>query len=244
MKGVIMGSPCAPSIPESRRGRARTGSLVLACATVFVLAVSGWAQEEPDGSDDITGYTRFDVDHLGTQIWFGATHPVAGLNLASDVIMTGTTAELDAGPLVILGDRLTVSPMIGVVVDLAATDLTQVVPQFYVYFTAGKWYLESWNYASLATTAGGHPHTFTNRTFLLYAASEVLAVGPHAELTIALEDTDNPDGRLSRLALGGAASLSYGEDNTLTVFLGYQAREGARAGNDRIAGRVTFVRTW
>jgi hypothetical protein len=191
----------------------------------------------------VTGYMRVDTDKYGTQFWFGATHPWRGIGIASDVYLVGQTAEIDVGPALAVGENLTLSPMAGVTLDFGTTSLTGIVPQFYVYLTAGRWYLESWETAFLPLGDEHGTSYFSDRTFLLCSLSDALALGPHAELSLDLEDT-GADSRLSSLAVGAAAQLAYGGDNTLLLFLGYETREGARAGGDGLAGRVTFVRAW
>lgn len=212
-------------------------------ASLLGICTAARAQEEAVEPAGVAGYMRVDTDKLGTQIWFGATHQWRSTDIASDVYLVGTTAELDVGPVFPVGQYLAVSPMAGLVLDLGATDLTGIAPQFYVYLTAGRWYLESWETAFIAASDEYRPHTFSDRTFLLCSLSDQLALGPHAELSLNLEDTDAAS-RLTSLALGGAAQLGYGDSNTLLVFAGYETRKDARGGGDGIAGRVTFIREW
>jgi hypothetical protein len=60
---------------------------VVACILMVTVNTVGIAQEEPTEETDISGYMRVDVDVFGTQIWFGATHPIGGLNIESDIML-------------------------------------------------------------------------------------------------------------------------------------------------------------
>ena len=90
---------------------------------------SGDAAEEP--SRPITGWFRLDVDSLGTQFWFGATHQIGGLTIASDIYVTGTFAEFDLGATLTFG-RLSLTPMAGIGFDFATYDVASVIaPQLF-----------------------------------------------------------------------------------------------------------------
>ena len=55
--------------------------------SIFLLiSISCFAEEVP-------GYMRVDVDRLGTQIWFGATHNYKGANMGKHLIFKHQTDE-------------------------------------------------------------------------------------------------------------------------------------------------------
>jgi hypothetical protein len=73
----------------------------------------GGAAETVDRLRGAGGGFRFDVDSLGPQFWFGATHEVGGLALASDIYVDDFFAELDLGVALTFGN-LTLTPMAGI----------------------------------------------------------------------------------------------------------------------------------
>jgi len=212
--------------------------VVVGILMVMVNAV-GIAQEEPAEEPGVSGYMRVDADVLGTQIWFGATHPLGGLSIESDVIMVGTTGEFDIGSSFSVLEDLTVVPMVGIVADFGSMSVPTFIPQLYVYWTLGKLYFESWEIAFLGLKDESDPNSFYERTFLLYSLNDTFSIGPQAEIFLNLEDTE-----VTSSIIGGRINVGYGENNTLSLFLGYEAKGDARGDLDGIAGRFTFVRTW
>ncbi len=231
-----------PSLRKPHRRRSAVLGFVFAALTVACSMAGTVAATEGEACDPAgpTGYTRVDCDDLGTQIWFGATHRLGGLTLASDVLFNSTVAEIDMGPSFDVGDGLTLCPMGGLTLDYTQQRVQYLIPQFYLYATAGKWYLESWEYASFALRQADEPHTFTDRTFLLYSLGQGYAAGPQIEATVNLQDVGD---RVASVKVGGAFSTEYGSNNSLLLFTGYETRKGARSG-DGLVGRVTFVREW
>jgi len=231
--------------------------LVIAGILMVMVNTVGIAQEDTAGETGVSGYMRFDADALGTQIWFGATHPLGALSIESDIIMVGATGEFDIGPSFSLSEDLTLAPEAGIIVDFESMNVPTFLPQLYIYWTLGKLYLESWEIAYLGLKDEkdeSEPNLFYNRTFLLYSLNDTFSVGPQAEIYLNLEDTEDESDRLTSLIIGGKINLGYGENNTLGLFLGYEAKEAARKKIDEdtdkeidldgIAGRFTFVRTW
>jgi len=162
---------------------------------------------------------RVDADVLGTQIWFGATHPLGGLSIESDVIMVGATGEFDIGYSFSVLEDLTVVPMAGIIADFESMSVPTFLPQLYIYWTLGKLYLESWEIASLGLKDESDPNSFYNRTFLLYSLNDTFSIGPQAEIFLNLEDTE-----VASSIIGGRINVGYGENNTLGLFLGYEAK--------------------
>ena len=222
----------------------------LIISLLFMVNTVGIAQEEPAGEIGVSGYMRVDVDVLGTQIWFGATHQLGGLNIESDIIAVeaagevGPTGEFDIGPSFSVLEDLIVAPMAGVIVDFESMNVPTFLPQFYVYWTLGELYLESWEIAYIGLKDESDPNSFYNRTFLLYSLNDTFSIGPQAEISLNLEDTEDGSDKLTSLVVGGRINVGYGKNNTLSLFLGYEAKEEARGDLDGIAGRFTFVRTW
>jgi hypothetical protein len=220
------------------------GAFVIICILMFAVNTVGIAQEESTEEADISGYMRVDVDMLGTQIWFGATHSIGGLNIESDIIAMGTAAEFDVGPSFSISEDLILIPEVGVIVDFELMEVPIFIPQLYIYWTLNQLYLESWQNAYFGLKDESDPNSFYNRTFLLYSLNDTFSIGPQVEPSLNLEDTDDESDTLTSLVIGGRVNIGYGESNTLSLFLGYEAKEEARGELDGITGRFTFVRYW
>ncbi|WP_428267522.1 hypothetical protein [Haliangium sp.] len=219
---------------------------------------AGWGEGEAGGGEGeagggdgeaapVSGWFRVDTDGLGTQIWFGATHKLGGLDIASDIYLVGTTAELDVGVALSFGD-LTLTPMAGVVFDfnpdvLALTSV--VAPQLFTIYSTGPIYFESWLQLFLNSPfTDGTQDVFYTRNFVLYQVADSVQVGPQIELAFNLNESADGagDDGLASLPVGARVNLGYGENNTVGVFLGYETQ--AADNTDGITGRFTFVRTW
>ena len=192
-----------------------------------------------------SGWFRVDTDGLGTQIWFGATHEIGGLSLASDIFLVGATAELDIGPALSFGD-LTLTPMAGFVFDFGARDFTSLVPQLITVWSGdGPVYFESWLQVFLYSPfVDGVADLFYTRNFLLYAVNDLLSVGPQVEISLNMNDSveNAGDSGLVSLPVGLRANVPYGKGSTFGLFLGYETQAGE--GEGALAGRATFIHTW
>jgi len=199
------------------------------------------AQEEAAEEAGVSGYMRVDTDALGTQFWFGATHTLGGLDIGSDIYVTGTTGEFDIGPSFAVGS-LSLLPMAGIVFDYGTTNVTTLVaPQLFsiLDLSDSDLYFESWIqffFGSPFDEKG--ENLFYTRNFLLYSLNDTISIGPQVEITASLGD----ESELTSLPIGGRINLGYGENNTLGIFLGYETKKADEA--DGITGRLTFVRTW
>src|SRR5690606_18880489 len=95
----------------------------------------------------------------------------------------------------------------------------------------------------------GEANTFYTRNFLLFKLSEDVGIGPHVELTLALndaakaQDADGDDVTLTSMPVGGAINLAYGKGASVLLFLGYETVETAQA-EDKVSGRFTWVYTF
>jgi hypothetical protein len=149
-------------------------------------------------------------------------------------------------------EDLILLPEAGVILDFESMSVPTFVPQFYIYWTLKQLYLESWENVYIGLKDESDPDSFYNRTFLLYSLNDTFSIGPQAEFSLNLEDTDsvadaksNDDSdTLTNLVIGGRINVGYGENNTLSLFLGYETKEEARGDLDGITGRFTFVRNW
>ncbi len=219
------------------------------------------AVDEEEGSS-VPAWFRLDSDLLGLQLWVGATHSLGPVDIATDIyVNSGSFAEFDLGPSFTaeFGDSssLIVTPMAGLGVDWAQKRaLTLVAPQLYLYLTLGPVYFESWTQAFFNSVfVEGSNNDIYLRNFLLFSLTDTVAIGPHMEATLAL---NNERDTLVSLPLQGAVSLSYGQNSTLLLALGYETVEAARQvdtgevdedaapifAERGLAGRFTFVRTW
>jgi hypothetical protein len=218
------------------------------------------AQAEPaaETAEGVPAWMRVDLDSLGLQLWFGATHDI-GIPLATDIYVADFAgvpfAEFDVGPALSFGP-VALTPMVGIGFDFGQRKAVSLIaPQLFTIVDLDKLYFESWIQAFLNSpfTSGADNNLYT-RDFVLYKAFENLAIGPHIEATIAL---NNDRDALASLQVGGATMVGYGENNTLLLALGYETVEDARAyatgvdatGNPILAdrglvGRFTFVRSF
>ena len=214
------------------------------------------AEEESSG---VSGWFRTDTDSLGTQIWVGASHSpsfLGGLSLDSDIYVVGTFGELDIGLGIPVIEKeseedsleLTFLPMAGIGFDYASANgpSSLIAPQLFTYLTAGSIYFESWIqgfFNSMFDEEAGD--SFYTRNFVILSLNDTLSVGPQVEATLDLGD----DGGLGSLVVGGRASVGYGENNTLSVFVGFETvtqedDEGEEIDQTGLTGRMTLFREW
>ncbi len=202
---------------------------------------------EMEEESGISGWFRTDTDSLGTQIWFGASHPVGSISIDSDIYVVDTFGEFDLGLGIpaVDSDSLSLSflPMVGIGFDYATANgpTTLIAPQLFTYLTAGSIYFESWIQAFLNSPFDEEgADSFYTRDFILYSINDTVAIGPQVEATIDLGD----DGGLSSLIVGGRINLGYGENNTLGLFVGVETQLDDDSEDTGLTGRMTFVRSW
>lgn len=224
----------------------RTASLLALTFTLLTIATVSVASADSHEEEAATsGWFRVDTDSLGTQFWFGATHNVANLAIASDIYVVGTFAEFDIGVALSFGD-IALTPMVGIGFDFGSTDVTTLIaPQLFTIFSKDKLYFESWVQLFFNSPfADGAGDDFYTRNFFLYQVNDEVSVGPQVEITYRLNSEEGMNGfdsGVSSLPIGGRINLGYGNNNTLGLFVGYETED---TGGDNIAGRFTFVRTW
>ncbi|RKU20565.1 hypothetical protein C6503_05885 [Candidatus Poribacteria bacterium] len=222
------------------------GSVPMVYADAHETGEEMMAEEEE--ASGVSGWFRTDTDSLGTQIWVGASHSpsfLGGLSLDSDIYVVGTFGEFDIGlgiPVVESESlELTFLPMVGIGFDYATANgpSSLIAPQLFTYLTAGSIYFESWIqgfFNSMFDEEAGD--SFYTRNFVLLSLNDTLSVGPQVEVTLDLGD----DGGLGSMVVGGRASIGYGENNTLSVFVGFETQKGDD--ETGLTGRMTLFREW
>jgi hypothetical protein len=203
---------------------------------------------EPARTTDVTGWFRIDSDLGGLQLWAGAAHPLSDtVSLATDIYVFGSLGEFDIGPAIVAGP-VVITPMLGLQINWAAARAVALVPQLYTILDGGSVYFESWIqiYLQDMFVEGSLDYLHT-RDFLLFKASDHVALGVEADLNIALKnggvDVDGDEAEILWLPVGPHLKLHYGEGSTLELFAGYDiaAEDFDRS---KLAGRITFVQTW
>ncbi len=206
---------------------------------------------EMEEESGISGWFRTDTDGYGTQIWFGASHPMGSVSIDTDIYVVDTFGEFDLGlgiPVVDSEDMsLTFLPMVGIGFDYKSANgpSSLIAPQLFTYLTAGSIYLESWLQFFFNTPFDYGDDSFYTRDFLLYSLNDTIAIGPQVEATILLKGLEEEtETGLSSLVVGGRINLGYGENNTLGLFVGYETQLEEKSEDSGITGRLTFVRMW
>ncbi len=205
------------------------------------------AEEEADGP---AAWIRFDADNLGTQFWAGATNDVGGIPIASDIYIgdlggTAPVAEFDLGVAITAGD-LALVPMVGVAFSFTTQTAAQLVaPQLFTIFNPdAPIYFESWIQGFLGSVFHeGTASTLYTRNFLLYKATDDFRIGPHMELTYALNDAAKVnDEAMVSLQAGGAVMYNAHGDwaGSMILYLGTETQKHSQAG-DKLVGRLTYL---
>jgi hypothetical protein len=196
-----------------------------------------------------SGFFRIDTDASETQFIIGAKHRLNDwFGISSNIYAVHSLAELDVGPSFDIGP-VTLTPMVGVAFDFARSDFVKLVPQFYAVFNskrirAESWHILHWNDPLFGETS----MSYYIRTLALWRLSELFAVGPQFETDYRLRasrvsETGEMLARgMARLPLGGLVEVSYGSQNKLGLFLGYDLYRADDS--DGIAGRFTYIRSW
>jgi hypothetical protein len=207
------------------------------------------AEPEREQKSYPPGYFRIDTDILSTQLWVGATYDLgSGIGLASDIYVVGTFAELDLGIAFATGP-VSLLPMVGIGFDFDEIEVdgetyepqatSLIAPQLFTVVDT-KWvYFESWIQTFFKEVfIDNATDSFYTRNFILVKPLEFIAVGPQIELIYEFNNAADEDEKLASLPIGGRVNVGYGENNTLGLFLGYDAQA------EQLAGRFTFVRIW
>jgi hypothetical protein len=230
-------------------------------AIVCILAVGSvsmvYADSHEEGEEmemeesSVSGWFRTDTDSLGTQIWFGGSHPLGSVSIDSDIYVVGTFAEFDLGLGISAIDSeglsLNFIPMVGIGFDYASANgpSSLIAPQLFTYLTAGSIYFESWIQGFFNTPFDYGDDSLYTRDFLLYSLNDTVAIGPQVEAGIILKGLEEEtETGLSSLVVGGRINLGYGENNMLGLFVGVETQLDDDSEDSGITGRMTFVRTW
>lgn len=213
-------------------------------------------------------WTRIDSDFLGLQLWAGATHPLSDtVGIASDVYLnaplaglTGavTLAEFDIGPAITAG-KFIITPMLGLQMDLWNHRMNSLVPQLFVTGGGGDpIYMELWvqNYENQIFDKTHATNNLYFRYFIDFTLGKYLALGPEVEALIGLNKAGKIPGNyapdlgdiddkgkpktLVSLPVGLNVALnSYGKNNVLMLFAGYETQK--TPSDNHLAGRLTFI---
>lgn len=236
---------------------------ILILFTAACLAPSVPAAADVDADSQADNYAdlwlRFDADRVGFQGYIGGTTPVGPLLLASNLVVTQTysgavdpmrpVAPADAydrapvvraelGPAFSSGGFFFL-PKLGLGYDFERPGLGPFVPQLMTIIQGGPLYVESWvQFFLYDLFDDGAQDSFYTRDMILVALSNSWALGPQAELTLAIQ---NGAGKTLRsLPVGVAINFAPVEAATFGVFLGYETQPIARnAEDDFMAVRVT-----
>ena len=192
----------------------------------------------------VSGWFQVDVDSLGTYFLIGASHPIGGVSIASNIYVNDHLGEFDLGvslPAVKGEDvSLDLVPMLGVGFDYTGADGPDALfPQFFAFLTAPKIYFFHWTIGTLRTifddTTVDELYT---RNFLTYSLNDTIAIGPQVEAVIGLGDKSE----IWSLTAGGRLNIGYGKNNTLGIYIGYETKKGED--ETGLTGRMNFTRFW
>ena len=193
----------------------------------------------------VSGWFQVDVDSLGTYFLIGASHPIGGVSIASNIYVNDHLGEFDLGvslPAVKGEDvSLDLVPMLGVGFDYTGADGPDALfPQFFAFLTAPKIYFFHWTIGTLSTvfddTAVNELYT---RNFLTYSLNDTIAIGPQVEAVFVFDDNlDKP----LKLNFGGRINIGYGKSNILGLYVGYETKKAE--GETGLTGRMNFTRFW
>ena len=193
----------------------------------------------------VSGWFQVDVDSLGTYFLIGASHPIGGVSIASNIYVNDHLGEFDFGvslPAVKGEDvSLDLLPMLGVGFDYTGADGPDALfPQFFAFLAAPKIYFFHWTIGTLSTvfddTAVNELYT---RNFLTYSLNDTIAIGPQVEAVFVFDDNlDKP----LKLNFGGRINIGYGKSNILGLYVGYETKKAE--GETGLTGRMNFTRFW
>lgn len=198
------------------------------------------AEEKPSPS----GWFQLNVDSLGTYFLVGASHPIGGISIASNIYVNDHLGEFDIGVPIpaVTGDNLSliILPMLGVGFDYTtANGPDALFPQIFAFLPAGKIYGFHWTIGTVRSIFDDESlNEVYTRNYLTYALNETVAVGPQAEAVLGLGD----GGGLWALNFGGRLNIGYGENNRLGIYVGYETKK--EEGETGLTGRMNFTRTW
>ncbi len=204
------------------------------------------AEEKPG----VSGWFQIDVDSLGTYFLIGASHPIGGVSIASNIYVNDVnkgkyTGEFDLGVTlpVVKSDSvsLALQPMLGVGFDYKGADGPDALyPQFFAFLNAPNIFFFHWTIGTLSTVFDDESaNELYTRNYLIYSINDTIAIGPQAEAVFVFaDDLDKP----LKLNFGGRINIGYGKANTLGIYVGYETKKAE--GETGLTGRMNFTRFW
>lgn len=204
------------------------------------------AEEKPG----VSGWFQIDIDSLGSYFLIGASHPIGGISIASNIYVNDVnkrkyTGEFDLGVTlpVVASDNvsLALQPMLGVGFDYKGADGPDALyPQIFAFLTAPDIFFFHWTIGTLSTvfddTAVNELYT---RNYLTYSLNETIAIGPQVEAVFVFADElDKP----LKLNFGGRINIGYGTANILGLYVGYETKKMDE--ETGLTGRMNFTRFW
>jgi len=210
------------------------------------------AHSQADNYADL--WLRLDADRVGVAAWVGGTTPVGPLLLASNLVVTqvysgavdpmrpvaavdaydrAPVARVELGPAFSSGGFFFL-PKVGLGYDFDRPGLGPFVPQLMTIVQGGPLYVESWvQFFFYDLFDDGAQDSFYTRDMILVALSNSLALGPQAELTLAIQ---NGAGKTLRsLPVGAGVNFAPVEAATFGAFVGYETQPIARNAEGDVA---------
>ena len=192
----------------------------------------------------VSGWFQVDVDSLGTYFLIGASHPIGGVSIASNIYVNDHLGEFDLGVSlpVVKSDGLSLDlvPMLGVGFDYTGADGPDALfPQFFAFLSASDIYFFHWTIGTLRTIFNDTTvDELYTRNFLTYSLNDTIAIGPQVEAVIGLGDKSE----IWSLTAGGRLNIGYGKSNILGLYVGYETKK--TEGETGLTGRMNFTRFW
>ena len=199
------------------------------------------AEEKPG----VSGWFQVDVDSLGTYFLIGASHPIGGVSIASNIYVNDHLGEFDLGVSfpAVKSDSVSLDlvPMLGVGFDYTGADGPDALfPQFFAFLNAPDIFFFHWTIGTLSTVFDDESvNELYTRNYLTYSINDTISIGPQAEAVFVFaDDLDKP----LKLNFGGRINIGYGTANTLGIYVGYETKK--EEGETGLTGRMNFTRFW
>ena len=213
-------------------------------------------EEEKPG---VSGWFQIDIDSLGSYFLIGASHPVGGISIASNIYVNEKhdynhedgshshryLGEFDLGVTVpvVSSDSLSLAlqPMVGIGFDYTGADGPHALyPQVFAFLNAPNLFFFHWSIGTIYTIFDDmRSNELYNRTYLTYSLNETIAIGPQVESVFVFADElDKP----LKLNFGARLNINYGTANTLGLYFGYETKKGDD--ETGLTGRMNFTRFW
>ena len=225
---------------------------IISVAGVSIVFADGHETEGEVAAEKpgVSGWFQIDIDSLGTYFLVGASHPIGGVSIASNIYINDTNqkkylGEFDLGvtfPVIASDDMsLALQPMVGIGFDYTGADGPYALyPQIFAFFNAPNIYFFHWTIGTVSTVFDDTTfNELYNRTFLTYSLNDTIAIGPQFESVFVF--ADNLDKPL-KLNFGGRINIGYGKANILGLYVGYETKK--EEDETGLMGRMNFTRFW